>query len=66
MRSKCVFQALFMEFGYLTVGKKIIAINNIKQAVRQLLPVIILSLHFKFKALFLLLFIEILDYRTAC
>jgi len=29
--SKSVFQALFMEFGYLTVGKKIIAINNIKE-----------------------------------
>ena len=28
MRSKCVFQALFMEFGYIAAGKKIIAINN--------------------------------------
>jgi len=28
---KSVFQALFMEFGYLTVGKKIIVKNNIKE-----------------------------------
>jgi hypothetical protein len=29
--SKSVFQALFMEFGHLTVGKKIISINDIKE-----------------------------------
>ena len=31
MRSKRVFQALFIEFGYITAGKKIIAINNMNE-----------------------------------
>ena len=31
VRSKRVFQALFMEFGYITAGKKIIAINNMNE-----------------------------------
>jgi len=31
VRIKRVFQALFIEFGYPTAGKKIIAINNMNE-----------------------------------